>query len=65
MAEVEANRERRAVCAVLPVDAQASAALLYSGLVACCNGKSLVIVERCGAQEGLEVFSQSALEAYF
>ena len=41
---------------VLPPEARAAAAVLYSCLIAVCEGKSIAIVERAGAGEGLEAW---------
>ena len=56
MAKVEKERDNSALNAVMPAEALPASTSLYSALIATCEGKALVIVERSGAAEGLEAW---------
>eukprot|EP00973_Karenia_brevis_P075997 10556565-Karenia_brevis.AAC.1 len=53
---VSTNRETSAKIAVLDPRATVSAAILWSALIAVCEGKSLTVIERAGEGEGLEAW---------
>ena len=53
---VRDNREQNAKMAGMDARARPTAALLYSSLIATCEGKALPLVERAGEGEGLEAW---------
>ena len=56
MDHVDMNRTDSAKVAVLGAGAKQSATLMYHALIAVCEGKALVLVEKAGRGEGLEAW---------
>ena len=55
-AEEHRDREGGLLNASLPAEAAPASSLLYSALIATCDNKALVIVERCAQGEGVEAW---------
>ena len=54
--KVEEDRDKEVMNASLPAETLPCSASLYGALIATCEGKALVIVERAGSSEGFEAW---------